>query len=74
MNVLEMLNALEIVGGKSALSLIEEIPDETVSSIISTWPARFDVLRARELGFQHDGSLLPAIEQYAVGFMPQTKT
>lgn len=64
-----MLDALEIVGGKSSLSLIEEIPDETVARIVGSWPARFDVSRARELGFQDDGPLLQTVEQYIEDFL-----
>ncbi|KEF55938.1 uncharacterized protein A1O9_07518 [Exophiala aquamarina CBS 119918] len=72
--VQEMLNALEIVGGKSALSLVEEIPDETVAMIVGSWLARFDVSRARALGFQDDGLLLQTVEQSIEDVMSLPKT
>jgi nucleoside-diphosphate-sugar epimerase len=72
-SVREMLAALEKVGGKKALDLIEDSPDDAVAQIVGSWPARFDVSRARELGFQGDGSLVETLEQYLEDFAPHAK-
>jgi nucleoside-diphosphate-sugar epimerase len=72
-SVREMLAALEKVGGKKALDLIKDSPDNAVAQIVGSWPARFDVSRARELGFQGDGSLVETLEQYLEDFAPHAK-
>ncbi|TEA13867.1 D-erythronate dehydrogenase [Colletotrichum sidae] len=63
--VQEILDAVEKVGGKDALSLIEEKRDPAVLAIVDTWPARFDVSRAYSLGLEPDGPILEAVEAFA---------
>ncbi|KAF6822739.1 NAD dependent epimerase/dehydratase [Colletotrichum plurivorum] len=63
--VQEILDAVEKVGGKQALSLIEEKRDPKVLAIVETWAARFDVSRAYGLGLEPDGSILEAVEAFA---------
>lgn len=69
-SVQEMLDALEQVGGKDALDLVEEKPDAAVANIVGSWPARFDVSRAIKLGFQGDGSLVRTLQEYLEDFAP----
>ncbi|KAF9878708.1 NAD dependent epimerase/dehydratase [Colletotrichum karsti] len=63
--VQEMLDAVEKVGGKEALSLIEEKKDPAILAIVDTWPARYDVSRAYGLGLDPDGTFLEAVEAFA---------
>lgn len=60
----EILDALVRVAGKERLPFIEEARDETVERIVGSWPARFDISRALELGFQKDGSFDDAVREY----------
>lgn len=62
--VQQMLNALLEVGGEKALNLVEDIPDDGVEKIVASWPAHFDVSRAKQLGFQDDHSLKETIKEY----------
>ena len=73
-SVQEMLAALEQVGGKQALALVEEKEDVVVARIVGSWPARFDVSYAKELGFQDDGSLVQTLEHYLEDFVTLTKS
>jgi len=73
-NVQEMLNALESIGGQEALSLLEEKPDDSVAKIVGSWPAKFDTSRAQSLGFQEDGTLVQAVEEYLEDFGPSSKS
>lgn len=60
----EMLAALKAVGGQEALDLIEEKRDATTTSIIESWPAKYDTARAKQLGFTDDGSLEQTLQDY----------
>lgn len=62
--VKEMLKALENVGGKQALNLIDEKHDEAIEAIVETWPPRFDTSLAKSLGFLDDGPLERTLEEY----------
>jgi len=64
-----MLEALKEVGGSKALSLVEERYDERVASIVSSWPAAFDVSRAKKLGFQQDVDLRDTVKAYMEDYM-----
>lgn len=68
--VKEMLNALEQVRGKEALALVKEEYDENVAKIVGSWPAVFNVKRAKELGFQDDVSLEQTLKDYIEDYMP----
>jgi nucleoside-diphosphate-sugar epimerase len=73
-SVREMLSALEQVGGKKALDLVEEKPDEAIARIVSSWPARFDVSRAETLGYRGDGPLIQTLQEYIEDFAPEAKS
>lgn len=60
----EILDALARVAGEDKLMLIEETRDESVERIVGSWPAKFDISRALELGFQKDGPFDDAIREY----------
>ena len=59
-----MLQALENVGGKQALNLVEEERDDTIKTIVETWPSRFDTLLAKSFGFLDDGPLEQKLKEY----------
>ncbi|KAJ0305875.1 hypothetical protein COL5a_002678 [Colletotrichum fioriniae] len=63
--VQEILDAVEKVGGKESLALIEEKKDSAILAIVETWAARFDVSRAYGLGLEPDGTILEAVEAFA---------
>ncbi|KAK1706255.1 NAD dependent epimerase/dehydratase [Colletotrichum lupini] len=63
--VQEILDAVEKVGGKESLALIEEKKDAAILAIVETWAARFDVSRAYGLGLEPDGTILEAVEAFA---------
>ncbi|ORY66000.1 uncharacterized protein BCR38DRAFT_456665 [Pseudomassariella vexata] len=56
-SVRQILDALETVGGKEAVWLIEEARNSKVEAIVGSWPARFDIARAKELGMEGYGML-----------------
>jgi nucleoside-diphosphate-sugar epimerase len=60
----QMLQALKDVGGEKALALVEEKKDSVVENIVLSWPTRFDITRAKELGFKEDGPLGRAVKEY----------
>ena len=62
--VQEMLKALENVGGKKALDLVEEERDEVTERIVESWPPRFDTSLAKNLGFVDDGPLERTLKEY----------
>ncbi|WP_104204689.1 D-erythronate dehydrogenase [Billgrantia saliphila] len=55
--VAEMLEALRQVAGEQALARVRHERDPRIEAIVASWPARFDIRRARELGFAGDRSL-----------------
>ena len=63
-SVEEMLRVLEKVGGRGARELVVEERDEKVARIVETWPPRFDVSRAKGLGFVEDGGLEQTVREY----------
>ena len=60
----QMLQALAEVGGDKAMELVRERPDASVEKIVGSWPAVFDVSRARTLGFYDDVPLSQAVRDY----------
>lgn len=60
----QMLQSLAEVGGEKALSLVQEKPDASVEKIVGSWPALFDVSKAKKLGFCDDVPLSQAIRDY----------
>ncbi|KAK8126392.1 D-erythronate dehydrogenase [Apiospora kogelbergensis] len=63
--VQDILDALEAVGGKEAISLIDESPDPKVSGIVETWPANFNTSYAKGLGMQPDVPLVDTVRAFA---------
>lgn len=59
-----MLDALGRVGGQKALELVRDEYDEGTARIVGSWPARFDVKLAYELGFERDVGIEKAIREY----------
>jgi len=51
-SVQDQLDALRRVAGDRPLSLIKEVPDETIWSIVKGWPTRFETRRSNALGFE----------------------
>ncbi|MBX3573259.1 MAG: SDR family oxidoreductase [Mesorhizobium sp.] len=60
----EQIEALERVAGSNVVSLIREVPDETIWSIVKNWPTRFESRRARELGFKAETSFDEIVKVY----------
>lgn len=63
-SVEEMLGVLESVGGQKARQLVVEERDAQIERIVETWPPRFDVGRAKALGFVEDGGLEGTVREY----------
>ncbi|KAK9894374.1 NAD-dependent epimerase/dehydratase [Cystobasidium minutum MCA 4210] len=62
----EILDALEKVGGKKAVDLVEVKPDPAVLKIVATWPGRWETDRAFSLGCKADKDILDVVKQYKV--------
>ncbi len=60
----EQIEALERVAGSNVVSLIREVPDDTIWSIVRNWPTRFESRRARELGFTAETSFDEIVKVY----------
>ncbi|KAI1345268.1 NAD-dependent epimerase/dehydratase [Xylariaceae sp. FL0016] len=63
----QILKALGVVGGQKALDLIEEKRDPKIEAIVGSWPARFDIKRAQDMGMAGDGSLVETVKDFADG-------
>ncbi|KAF4988733.1 hypothetical protein FDECE_14944 [Fusarium decemcellulare] len=62
--VQEILDAVEEVGGKEAVGFVKEEEDEALARIVKSWPAWFDVSRARGLGLEGDRTLVDAVKAF----------
>lgn len=62
--VTDEIEALRAVAGEKAVSLIRREPNELVMRIVSGWAEACDATRARELGFEADGSFEEIIRVY----------
>ncbi|KAF5024343.1 hypothetical protein F66182_3573 [Fusarium sp. NRRL 66182] len=62
--VQDILDALKEVGGEEALAQIEDKRDAAIEAIVNSWPARFDVSRAYDLGLEADGKVLDAVKAF----------
>lgn len=62
--VKEMLDALEVVGGKKALSLVRFERDPRVEHLMESLPTDFDNTRALSLGFTVDQNFLEVVQAY----------
>ncbi|KAF1350665.1 hypothetical protein BDV97DRAFT_376375 [Delphinella strobiligena] len=65
-NVAQMLQALEEVGDKEAVALVKrEQASKDIKDMLDSWPTRFDVSKAKSLGFKADSSFKQAVEDFA---------
>ncbi|KAJ5386576.1 hypothetical protein N7509_009117 [Penicillium cosmopolitanum] len=62
--VQDMMDALEAVGGKDKLSLLQEKEDPALIPILKSWPTQFDNTQAISLGFKRDESFEQAVRDY----------
>ena len=69
--VKEMLSALERIGGRKALDLIEEKRDEATEKIVESWPTRLQTSIAEQLGFSGDVSLEQTLKDYLEDYGPK---
>lgn len=60
----EMIAALGRVAGAKTVALIDEIPDETIVSIVDNWPRNFEADRAIALGFEAEPSFDDIIQAH----------
>ncbi len=60
----EMVDALRKLAGDKVADLIEWKPDARVQAIVLTWPARFNTVRALNMGFVADASVESMIGDY----------
>ncbi|CAL8577052.1 hypothetical protein XPA_002901 [Xanthoria parietina] len=60
----EMLEALKAIGGQEAFDLVKEQRDAPTEKIVESWPAKYDTLKAKELGFTEDGTLEQTLKDY----------
>ena len=58
------IDALCRVAGEQAASLIVRRPDEAISRMVASWPARFDPRRALALGFRAETSFDELVNAY----------
>ena len=62
--VQEMMDALEKVGGKDKLRLLEEKSGPALLPILKSWPTRFDNSQAFSFGFKRDDSFMQAVRDH----------
>jgi nucleoside-diphosphate-sugar epimerase len=60
----EMVAALEKVAGPEPVSRISFVPDPAVERIVNSWPAAWDVTRAKALGLSADTDFESIVRQY----------
>ena len=63
--VQEILDALQKVGGTQARLLVHEQRDPKIEAIVGSWPARFNVQRAKALGMIPDVDLEQTVKAFA---------
>jgi nucleoside-diphosphate-sugar epimerase len=65
-SVREMLQALREVGGEEAVKLVKrEKASKEIKDMLDSWPVRFDVTKALDLGFVRDENFKSAVEDFA---------
>jgi nucleoside-diphosphate-sugar epimerase len=60
----EQIEALGRVAGSNVVSLIRDVPDETIWAIVQNWPTRFEAKRSRALGFAAEDSFDEIVKVY----------
>lgn len=63
-SVAEMVDALRTVGGEAAVGRIRWERDEEIERIVGSWPAAWDVSRAKALGLSGDPSFEAIVRAY----------
>ena len=66
----EMLKALESIGGREAVELVEEKRDEATERIVESWPTRLETSLAKNMGFSEDVSLEQTLKDYLEDYGP----
>jgi nucleoside-diphosphate-sugar epimerase len=61
----QILDALQEVGGREALDLVEEKPDPGIEAIVASLPARFDISLANTLGMTQGIGLGEEVKGFA---------
>lgn len=60
----EMMDALEVFGGKEALTLLKEEPDPATERILRSWALDVDCSTALRLGLVRDESVQSLVQEY----------
>jgi len=63
-SVAEMLAALETLAGPEAVARVRFAPDPGIERIVNSWPAAWDVTRAKALGLAADADVASMIAAY----------
>ncbi|KAK9453093.1 nucleoside-diphosphate-sugar epimerase [Dipodascopsis uninucleata] len=63
-SVQEMLDALELVGGKEKLQYVKEVQDPAAERILLSWSDKFDNSLALNAGFMRDDSFVQIVQDY----------
>ncbi|KAF2150218.1 NAD(P)-binding protein [Myriangium duriaei CBS 260.36] len=64
-NVKQMMEALKEVGGEEAVRLVKrERASDEIMAMLESWPVRFDVKKAKGLGFVADQDFKTAVEDF----------
>ena len=71
-SVREMLEALETVGGRKAVDMVEEKRDEATERIVESWPTSLDTSQATDLGFHNDEPLEQTLKANIEDYGPKT--
>ncbi len=70
--VAHLLQALDAIA-PAASSHVKRVADETIASIVSTWPPAFEALRARTLGFPPHEPILEVVRAFIEDDLEATK-
>jgi D-erythronate 2-dehydrogenase len=70
--VAHLLQALDEVA-PGASSHVKRVPDETIASIVSTWPPAFEALHARTLGFSAHEPILEVVRAFIADDLEATR-
>lgn len=63
-SVKQMLQALREVAGDDVCKRVQFVPDESINRIVASWPGRFDVQRATNMGFVVDQNFIDVIRAF----------
>jgi len=66
----EQIEALGRIAGSNVVSLIREVPDETIWAIVKNWPTRFEAKRSTALGFAAETSFDEIVRVYVEDELP----